>query len=111
MIDIATAPERCGDGRQIVATAIGNHKVTLNTGPGIAMVEVGPKLREFLKYRAAKEVFVRAEGDVTFADFMELVDNVRPEAEVVSLITPQVYVLVRRGACGPCCGSCDYGKP
>jgi len=29
MINIAVAPENCGDGRSIVASAVGNHHVTL----------------------------------------------------------------------------------
>jgi hypothetical protein len=34
-------------------------------------------------------VYVKAEPDVSFADFIELVDTIRPEAEVISLITPE----------------------
>lgn len=108
MIDIATAPEHCGDGRYIVASAVGNHRVTLNPDPSFDIRELPSRLRESLKYRAEKLVFVRAEPGISFGEFVQLVDAVRPEAEIISLITPQVEVLARARYClAPSCGPCN----
>jgi biopolymer transport protein ExbD len=108
MLDIATAPESCGDRRNIVATAFGNHRVTLNVDPGFDIRELPSRLREILKYRAEKLVYVRAEPGVAFGEFVQLVDAVRPEAEIISLITPQVEVLAHARIClVPSCGPCD----
>jgi hypothetical protein len=107
MLDIAAAPEECGDSRNVVATAMGSHKAKLNAAEGLGMAEVAVGLREALKYRAEKLVYVKAEPDVSFADFMELVDTIRPEAEVISLITSEVEVLARERWClAPSCGAC-----
>jgi biopolymer transport protein ExbD len=107
MIDIATAPEHCGDGRETVASAAGNDRVTLNSDPSLDIREFLPGLRETLKHRAEKLVYVRAEPGVSFGEFVQLVDAVRPEAGIVSLITPQVGVLARARYClAPSCGLC-----
>ena len=107
MLDIAAAPEGCGDSRNVVATAMGSHKARLNAEEGLGMAEVEAGLRKALKSRAEKLVYVKAKPDVSFADFMELVDTIRPEAEVISLITPEVEVLARRRSClAPSCGAC-----
>ena len=92
MIDIATAPEHCGDGRYIVASAIGDHRVSLNAEPSLAIWELPSRLQETLKYRAEKLVYVREPG-VSFGEFIQLVDTVRPEADIISLITPQLKPL------------------
>ena len=107
MLDIAAAPEECGDSRIEVAAAMGSHKAKLNAQEGLGMAEVAARLREALKYRADKLVYVKAEPEVSFADFIELVDTIRPEAGVISLITPEVEVLARKRWClAPSCGAC-----
>src|SRR5579862_3596239 len=75
MLDIAAAPEECGENRNVVATAMGSHKAKLNAEEGLGMAEVVAGLRETFKYRAEKLVYVKAEPDVSFADFIELVDT------------------------------------
>jgi hypothetical protein len=56
-------------------------------------------LREALRYRAEKVVYVEAEPGVTWGEFLTLVDHVWTEADVVSLITPQVDALARKSIC------------
>jgi biopolymer transport protein ExbD len=108
MIDIATAPKHCGDARYIVASAVGTHKVTLNSNPGFDIHDLPFRLGETLKYRAEKLVYVRAEPGVSYGEFVQLVDTVRPEAEIISLITPQVEALAYARVClAPSCGPCN----
>ena len=108
VVDLASSSEPCGDSpRTLVATAIGGHKARLNQQPDAAIPEVCRQLREVLRYRAEKVVYVNAEADVTWGEFMELVDHVRPETDVVSILTPKVEVLARRSAClRPSCRDC-----
>ena len=100
IIDVASSSAPCGDSpRTLVATAIGAHKARLNQEPVAAIPEVCRRLREVLSYRAEKVVYVNAEAEVPWEDFMELVDNVWPETDVVSILTPEVEVLGRRTHC------------
>jgi len=64
MLDIAAAPEECGDSRIEVAAAMRSHKAKLNAQEGLGMAEVAARLREALKYRADKLVYVKAEPEV-----------------------------------------------
>jgi len=95
MIDTATALEHCGAGRAIVASADGNRRATLYRYPSFDIRELPPRLRKTLKYRAEKLVYVRAEPGVAFGEFVQLVDTVRPKAEIISLIAPKVEALAR----------------
>ena len=108
VLDLAVAPESCGDGRHIVAIAMGKHRARLNAEADLPVDEIGPRLREIQSYRAEKLTYVTAEADVSWGEFLELVDRVWPEADVVSLITPQVQVLAERRIClAPSCGQCE----
>lgn len=108
MLDVATAPESCGDGRDIVASALGHQRVTLHFDQGFDIRELPSKLRTELSSRAEKLVYVTAEPGASFGEFLQLVDAVRPEAEIISLITPQVEVLASARFClAPSCGPCD----
>ena len=105
MLDLAKAPHGCGDGRHIGAVAMGNRRVWLNAGPDISVSEVGLKLREIMKTRTERIAFVEAEADVSWGEFAELVDHIRPEVEIISLVTPQVEALARQRMClAPSCG-------
>ena len=108
LLDIATAPERCGDGRNIVITAIGQHRVRIMRDLVLEMDSAAYWLRDTFRTRAYKFVYVRAEPGVAFGEFVERVDHVWPEAEVVSILTPQVEVLaVKRFCLAPSCGLCE----
>jgi hypothetical protein len=108
-LDLATAPESCGDGRDILVTAIGRHRAKVNMEPDIAIAEIGPKLRAALRYRAEKIVYVKAQSDVSWGEFLDLLDSARPEVEIISLLTQQVDVLSRRHLClAPSCGDCAH---
>ncbi|MGA2133848.1 MAG: hypothetical protein ABSH50_16255 [Bryobacteraceae bacterium] len=108
MLDLAKSPERCGDGRYIVADAIGNHRVRLSSQPDVAISETGRRLREMQRYRAVKLVFVKAEAGVPWGEFVELVDRVKPESDMMSWLTPQVEALARERIClTPSCGQCQ----
>src|SRR5882762_6648576 len=74
-VDIASADTPCGDSPHLlVATAIGGHKAKLDQEPEASILEVCRRLRGILSYRAEKVVYVNAEADVPWGDFMELVD-------------------------------------
>jgi hypothetical protein len=108
LLDIATAPERCGDGRNIVITAIGQHRVRINPDLVLDTDSAAYWLRDTFRTRAYRDVYVRAEPGVAFGEFAELVDRVWPEAEVVSILTPQVEVLaIKRFCLEPSCGLCE----
>jgi hypothetical protein len=108
LVDIASSSMPCGDSpRVLVATAIGGHKARLNQEPVAAIPEVCRRLREVLSYRGEKVVYVNAKAEVPWEDFMELVDNVWPQTDVVSILTPEVEVLARRTYClHPSCRDC-----
>jgi hypothetical protein len=105
MVDLATSPKSCGDGSHIIAVAIGGHRAKLNAEPDAAFPEVVQRLRKVMSYRAEKIVYVKAEAEVSWGEFLELVDDVWPEVNVVSVLTPQVEV--RRTYClSPSCRDC-----
>jgi hypothetical protein len=87
LVDVASSAAPCGDSRPLVATAIGGHKARTNYEGDAAIPEACRLMREVLKTRAEKVVFVKAEADVTWGEFMELVDRVWPEPDVVSIFT------------------------
>ena len=73
-LDIAASPKWCGDGREIVLSAVGGGKVRVNAGLDAAMAEVMKRIHEANRYRAVKLVFIKAEPDVSWGEFMELAD-------------------------------------
>ncbi len=101
MIDVAAARADCGDGSLVYASAVGHHRVTLNTEPSIDIRGFPARLHEKTKARGESLVFVRADPGVSFGEFVQLVDAVHPEADIISLITPQVDALVRFDPSGP----------
>jgi hypothetical protein len=111
LVDVPSAAEPCGSyPLHLVATAIGGHKATLNSEGDAAIPEVRRLLREVLKTRAEKLVFVKAEADVTWGEFMELVDHVWPETDVVSILTPETEAMARRTYCLHPSPHSDYAK-
>jgi hypothetical protein len=107
IVDVATSAESCGDGTYIVAAAIGGHRAKLNAEPDRTYPETVKRLREVMSYRAERVVYVKAETGVPWGEFMELVDDVWPEVNVVSILTPQVEAMSRRTFClGPSCRDC-----
>src|ERR1700674_2080230 len=107
LVDLATSAESCGDSGNIVAVAIGRHRARLNAEPDVTFPEAVQRLREAMTYRAEKIVYVKAEADVSWGEFLELVDDVWPEVNVVSILTPQVEATARRTYClGPSCRDC-----
>jgi hypothetical protein len=106
-VDVAMAPGSCGDGRDVVAAAVGKHKAKLNGAADVSIGELKLQLHKVLSYRAEKLVYVTADADVSWGEFVELVDGVWPEADVVSLITPRVKAMAARTYClAPSCGQC-----
>ena len=106
-VDLAVSQESCGDGRTIVAVAIGGHRARPNAEPDAAFPKVVQRLREVMSYRAEKVVYIKAEPQVPWTEFLELVDYVWPEVQVVSILTPQVEAMARRTLClSPSCRDC-----
>jgi hypothetical protein len=108
LIDLPNTSGPCGDGpRTVVAVALGAHRARLNEEPGADVPVVAQRLREVMKYRAEKVVYVTAEQDTSWGDFLEVVEGVWPEADVVSFFTPQVATQSRRTLClSPSCRDC-----
>ncbi len=109
-IDVASSAAPCGESRNIVATAVGEEKARLNAEGDAPIPEVCRKMREVLKHRAEKVVYVRAEADVTWGEFMVLVDQVWPETDVVSILTPKTEAMVRLTLCLHPSVHSDYTK-
>jgi len=110
-VDVATSPESCGDGRNIVATALGGHRARLNSEPDRETALAAQRVRTVLSTRAEKLVYVKADADVTWGEFMELVDHVWPETGVVSILTPGVESSARRNGClEPSCNQDCAGR-
>jgi hypothetical protein len=108
LLDVATAPERCGESRAEVLTALGQRRVQVTYDLVLDMDSMGGWVRDRLQTRAYKFVYVKAEPGVPFGEFVELVDRVWPEAEVVSIMTPKVDALARKRVClAPSCGRCE----
>lgn len=110
LIDVAIAPEHCGDGRWIVITATGNHRAIINGDPNreTPIAQTVSTVRETLRYRAEKIIYVDAEPTVPWSDFIDVLDAIRPEAEIVSLVTPRTKALAEKRWClAPSCGRCD----
>jgi hypothetical protein len=110
LIDLATAPERCGDGRWIVVTATGKHRARINGDPNkeTPIAQTVLTVQDALRFRAEKLIYVDSESGVLWGEFIEVLDAVRPEAEVISLITPSVKVMAEQLWClAPSCGRCD----
>jgi hypothetical protein len=108
LVDVASAPTSCGDGRDIVAIAMGNGRAMLNAETYESLDQLALRLHEVMSYRAEKLVYVAADPQTSWADFLGMVSRVWPEADVVSLITPKVEQLARKRYClVPSCGRCD----
>jgi len=118
IIDIASAPDlatllgtdACGDERYLVAVAKGHAQVKLNMGPAVPSTEAVQRIHEVMRFRAQKVVFVKADADVPWGQFVEMVDRVWPEADVVSIVTPRVEALAAQRYClSPSCRDCVRG--
>ena len=108
ILDIATAPQSCGDGRNIVAIALGSGRAKLNGEATVPLDQLAARVREVQSYRAEKLLYVTAEAGVQWGDFVAMVERVWPEADVVSIVTPEVERLARQRYClAPSCGRCE----
>ena len=108
VLDVATAPKSCGDGRNIVAMAVGSGTAKLNGEAPIPLDQLAARIRQAQSYRAEKLLYVTAGAWVQWGDFVAMVERVWPEADVVSIITPQVEQLARQRYClAPSCGRCE----
>lgn len=59
------------------------------------LVESVARLHEVLLTRAERAVLVRAQPDVSWAEFLEMVDHLKPEVTRLAILTPQVEALAR----------------
>lgn len=99
LVAIADAPAECGDGRVVVAKALGNGRVRLNAEAEVTVDQAVSRIHEVMKYRAERVVFVAAEPRVAWRDVLALVERVWNEAEVISIVTPKIDELARRRHC------------
>ena len=99
IVTIADAPVECGDGRPVVAKALGNGRVRLNAEPEASVDEVVSRIHEVMRYRAQRVVYVAAEPGVAWRDVLALLDRVWNEAEAISIITPKIDELAQRRHC------------
>jgi hypothetical protein len=73
--------------------------VRVNAGLDAAMAEVMKRIHEANRYRAVKLVFIKAEPDVSWGEFMELADRAWLESSELSFLTPKVDDLARHHGC------------
>jgi len=99
IVAIADAPTQCGDGRPVVAKALGNGRIRLNAEPEVSMDEAVSRIHEVMKYRAERVVYVAGGPGVAWKDVIALVDRVWNEAEITSIVTPKIEELARRRSC------------
>jgi hypothetical protein len=105
---LAAVHQLCGDARYIIATAAGNGRVRLNGEAELSLDDFVLRIREILSYRAEKLVYVSGGPQASWGDFISMVDRVWPEAEVVSILTPEVERLAQQQHClAPSCARCD----
>ena len=108
LVDVATVRDNCEETYSIVAKLIGHHRVKLNEEPDRGIVETVARLREVLKFRTEKLVYVKAVADFDFGEFIELVDALRPEIHVISLLLPRVEAIAHGDFClVPSCNRCE----
>jgi hypothetical protein len=96
---LATSPEWCGDSRDIIAVAIGGHRARLNIESDMPISELVGRLRRIMSYRVDKAVYVEAEPDASWGEFLELVSAVWPEVDVEVIVTPRVWESAQRNGC------------
>jgi hypothetical protein len=96
---LATSTESCGDSRGIIAVAIGGHRAKLNIEPDVPISQLVARLRHIMSYRVDKAVYVEAEPDASWGEFLELASAVWPEADIVSIVTPRVWESAQRNGC------------
>jgi hypothetical protein len=99
VVDVAFSPNSCGDGNNVVATVMGNQQARLNSTAPFKISDARWTIRNRLSTRAEKLLYVRAVPDVTFGEFVEFLDAVSPEVEVLSFITPEVERRVQESWC------------
>jgi hypothetical protein len=98
----------CGDMRYIIATAAGNGRGSLNGEADLSLDQLALRIREIMRYRALKLVYVKGGSGVSWADFVDMLDRIWPEAGVVSIITPEVDRLAHQQHClATSCWPCD----
>jgi hypothetical protein len=108
LVDVPTVCDNCGETYSIVATLVGNHQVKLSEESSRLIAEAVVRLKEVLKFRSEKLVYVKAVADIDFGEFAELVDALSPEVQVISLFSPRVEALVQGHCClVPSCGNCE----
>ena len=80
----------CSIGEFQLTVATLHRNQTVHLAPDIVLRpdELQTALRERFKTRMDKVLLVKADGDVSFQDFLRFVDNAQPEVHRIVLITP-----------------------
>jgi biopolymer transport protein ExbD len=99
VLAVADAPVSCGDGRPVVVKALGNGRAKLNGEPEASLEEVVARIHEVMSYRAERVVFVAADTRVPWRDVLRLIDRVWHEAEITSIVIPNIEELARKRSC------------
>jgi biopolymer transport protein ExbD len=71
----------------------------INASPGVDLATLRKKLHEIFRTRTEKLVFVRAEANLTWQQFMTLVDHIPREIRKVVLLTPGLSGYSRYDPC------------
>lgn len=89
------APEKiCGDGRSIVATAVGRGRARLNVEPPAPFTATVQEIRDVLRVRAERIVYVKAEDDVPWREFIVMVGQLSGEADTISLVSDRAQSVI-----------------
>ena len=75
--------------------------------PTIPLTEAAHRLHNIMSFQAQKVVYVKADADASWGDFVEMVDRLWPETDIVSMLTPRVEALGAQRYClSPSCRDC-----
>ena len=88
------------DIRTIVVTVHSNDTVQLNSEDRIDRNQLPERLQEIFHTRADRSVFVRADSDVSFQEFVDVLDAARPQIDRFGWITPGISDEWKKSPCG-----------
>jgi hypothetical protein len=109
ILDVASATPPCGDSPRIVlVSAVAAHRARINDEPDAPIPDVVVRMREIMSTRAEKVVYVKGEVGASWGDFIQMVEVIWQEADLVSIVTPGVQAQLLQTHClRPSCGACS----
>jgi biopolymer transport protein TolR len=82
--------ENCETGRLVVARALANGNVSLNSEVEMRRSELADRLNQIFRTRAERVVFIEADPDLPVSSVADVIDISRREVDLVAILTPAV---------------------